>query len=478
MNRRTSNDSINNTQDMGNRTTSDDVSTPADSSFSAARTLTSAINSTNRGADEMVGATFSFVLMDSSRNNGTVNDSNYSGPVTRSRARQLMSGRGNGPNISDENENNGVVSVVHLELEPNFSFNSSRGAGREDEPTSSDGPFRNLRRRLRGRNTDSSYRRTFATQADDDLTESDQNGTRTSALSALRRFFSRIESYEPEGTSGTRSQNNRRYLNDMSSSFPFGTDSEEDLSEEEDFGSFPMSRASEAFARLMIHLIARASDHPSFQGQPPASSEARDSLKRVRKISQKQLNRSPHCMVCMEDFEKDMFSQTKFTEYFDGEDVHEEFSSTPDAFNVIEMPCGHIYHKKCLFEWLTRSNQCPTCRYEIMTDNPDYNRTVTERMSARDEEIKIAEEKEIKDLDKHGQVEITRDISPETEKTRKSTKRARATSTCDETSNFASHSTQYSSHQLRNRKRQKQASTTSNLSFLPNRYDRRDGSSR
>ena len=24
--------------------------------------------------------------------------------------------------------------------------------------------------------------------------------------------------------------------------------------------------------------------------------------------------------------------------------------------------CSHVYHKKCILEWLDRSNTCPTCR--------------------------------------------------------------------------------------------------------------------
>ena len=30
--------------------------------------------------------------------------------------------------------------------------------------------------------------------------------------------------------------------------------------------------------------------------------------------------------------------------------------------------CGHIFHKKCLLEWLKKSNLCPLCKYDLTND--------------------------------------------------------------------------------------------------------------
>ncbi|KAJ1980246.1 E3 ubiquitin-protein ligase Praja-2 [Dimargaris xerosporica] len=57
-------------------------------------------------------------------------------------------------------------------------------------------------------------------------------------------------------------------------------------------------------------------------------------------------------------------------------------STTPLCF-VRQMPCGHMFHEDCLFSWLKASNTCPTCRFEIMTDNADYNQVVERRMDER-----------------------------------------------------------------------------------------------
>ncbi|KDP39315.1 hypothetical protein JCGZ_01072 [Jatropha curcas] len=33
------------------------------------------------------------------------------------------------------------------------------------------------------------------------------------------------------------------------------------------------------------------------------------------------------------------------------------------------MPCSHVYHQKCIVEWLKKSNTCPLCRYQMPTAN-------------------------------------------------------------------------------------------------------------
>ena len=37
----------------------------------------------------------------------------------------------------------------------------------------------------------------------------------------------------------------------------------------------------------------------------------------------------------------------------------------PPKSKAKKMPCGHLFHETCLYEWLKKNNTCPMCRHEI-----------------------------------------------------------------------------------------------------------------
>lgn len=54
-----------------------------------------------------------------------------------------------------------------------------------------------------------------------------------------------------------------------------------------------------------------------------------------------------------------------------------------DEFSVEEqakqLPCSHYYHGECIIPWLGIRNTCPVCRYELPTDDADYERRRMQR---------------------------------------------------------------------------------------------------
>ncbi|GJN15889.1 hypothetical protein PR202_gb02834 [Eleusine coracana subsp. coracana] len=44
------------------------------------------------------------------------------------------------------------------------------------------------------------------------------------------------------------------------------------------------------------------------------------------------------------------------------------------------MPCSHLYHDECILPWLQVRNSCPLCRFELPTDDPEYEAWKAERV--------------------------------------------------------------------------------------------------
>ncbi|CAK9185570.1 unnamed protein product [Ilex paraguariensis] len=89
-----------------------------------------------------------------------------------------------------------------------------------------------------------------------------------------------------------------------------------------------------------------AENDPNRYGTPPASKSAIDALPNIKMTKALLASDSSQCAVCKDSFE-----------------IHEEAK---------QMPCKHIYHKDCITPWLELHNSCPVCRYELPTDDPEY----------------------------------------------------------------------------------------------------------
>ncbi|KAL3700132.1 hypothetical protein R1sor_018154 [Riccia sorocarpa] len=92
-----------------------------------------------------------------------------------------------------------------------------------------------------------------------------------------------------------------------------------------------------------------AENDPNRYGAPPASRTAVEAMPTIHITSEHLGTDAAQCAVCKDDFEL--------------------------GSNVRQMPCKHMYHSDCILPWLAQHNSCPVCRYEMPTDDPEYNQS-------------------------------------------------------------------------------------------------------
>ena len=83
-------------------------------------------------------------------------------------------------------------------------------------------------------------------------------------------------------------------------------------------------------------------------GNPPASKNAIEKLKKCTIDSDKlkEFGVENSCAICKDEF-------------IIGEEC-------------LLMPCQHHFHVQCLLPWLNERNSCPVCRFELPTDDKDF----------------------------------------------------------------------------------------------------------
>jgi hypothetical protein len=118
------------------------------------------------------------------------------------------------------------------------------------------------------------------------------------------------------------------------------------------------STSNENDDREMENIIQYLmTNDPNKYGNPPAAKETLDKLE--NKLIDEELlldlkrKDSIDCSVCRDEFVVDS--------------------------KLVKLPCNHYFHGECVKPWLEQRNSCPTCRYELPTDDGDYELRKAER---------------------------------------------------------------------------------------------------
>ena len=95
---------------------------------------------------------------------------------------------------------------------------------------------------------------------------------------------------------------------------------------------------------------------PNKYGSPPASKSEIEKLNKyiLNEEKLKKFGNENCCSVCKEEF-------------IIGD-------------NLIDLPCKHYFHKDCLIPWLEQHDSCPICRFELKTDDIDYENMKKEKL--------------------------------------------------------------------------------------------------
>lgn len=152
-----------------------------------------------------------------------------------------------------------------------------------------------------------------------------------------------------------RHTNNNVIFNDLFGSF-FNIPNQDFF--DDNFSSNFASNFTDPMMRIVfVQSMNNDSNRPT--GNPPAAKTAVKNLKHFKmteeycKKDEKEVFEYPSCSVCLTEIAKDC--------------------------DTVLVPCGHMFHSPCILKWLELHNTCPVCRYELPTEDQDYERQRTVR---------------------------------------------------------------------------------------------------
>ncbi|MED6174205.1 hypothetical protein PIB30_066858 [Stylosanthes scabra] len=105
----------------------------------------------------------------------------------------------------------------------------------------------------------------------------------------------------------------------------------------------------------------------ALKGSPPAAKSVVENLPVVELTKEELQGKNVACAICKDEI------------------LLEE--------KVTRLPCSHCYHGDCIMPWLSIRNTCPVCRFELPTDDPEYEQRKSRR--AAHEMLELALQRQV-----------------------------------------------------------------------------------
>ncbi|KAG0044621.1 hypothetical protein BGZ83_010163 [Gryganskiella cystojenkinii] len=166
----------------------------------------------------------------------------------------------------------------------------------------------------------------------------------------------------------SNANNNRSFNPDLSHFMPREDDDEEATSFQSGAASMPEAgdfrRLAQMFGAFrqreeplgdeehqvfLDNLITQLMDEAGASGKhgpPPAS---KSFIRELPLVPLKDLKHDDACIICNENFQE---SESKA--------------------GITKLPCKHFFDRDCIVPWLELHNNCPACRAEVPSDDPDW----------------------------------------------------------------------------------------------------------
>ncbi|KAG0229988.1 hypothetical protein BGW42_001219 [Actinomortierella wolfii] len=129
------------------------------------------------------------------------------------------------------------------------------------------------------------------------------------------------------------------------------------------FGTFRAREETlgdEVHQEFLDNLITQLMDEASASGRTGPPPAAKSFIRDLPIVHLKDIKRDEACVICNEHF-------------------HENTGTVA----ATRLPCKHVFDRECIVPWLELHNNCPACRAEVPSDDPDWIRKKREAELAK-----------------------------------------------------------------------------------------------